>query len=228
MIAKAFRRLELVPPRILRAVFRDIVWEGTPDSPYAALTFDDGPDPDITPPVLDVLDEIGATATFFLIGEQVRDNPGVAREIVARGHQVGNHTMTHRSLFLTGRETVREEIRSARDMIADITGIDTNWFRPPHGMFDITAAREFRHQQCTTVLWSALSGDYRDDPPQVIIDQTAPYLRPGAVMVFHDTKKGGGTALPGILRSLASLANERRTVFGRVDALTFHHGIMED
>lgn len=228
MIGKAFRRMELAPPRVLRAVLRNVVWEGTPESRCAALTFDDGPDPEITPRVLDTLDSIEAKGTFFLVGERVREHPGLAREIVERGHQIGSHSMTHQSLFLAGRDTVRDEIGQARQIIADVTGIDTPWFRPPHGIFDITAAREFKRQRCTTVLWSALSGDYRDDPPETILRQTAPYIRPGAIVVFHDTESGGGGALPGLIDSLARLAAERGVSFGRVDDLTFKPGIAED
>ena len=103
------------------------------DEPLIALTFDDGPREPYTSAVLDILADAGVRATFFLIGENVRRHPEVARRIVREGHAVGNHTLTHRSLSRLPDAEVVREIRAAAETILAITGARTWLLRPPYG-----------------------------------------------------------------------------------------------
>ena len=116
-----------------------------------AITFDDGPNPSITPTFLDLLARYDARATFFLIGRYARECPELVREVAARGHVVGNHTQTHVNLFRTGPAGTREELRRCQDSIAwalaTAGGAAPVWFRPPWGLRSPwlgTAARELR------------------------------------------------------------------------------------
>lgn len=220
MFDEIITRLEHVPPKMLKRLLSGIIWEGTPDSGTMAVTFDDGPDPDITPAVLDVCDEGGIRGTFFMLGENVERHPDIAREIVGRGHGIGNHTMTHRSLFLAPRDEVDSEIDRAQAVIEDATGVSPTWFRPPFGLFDHTCIRAVKDRGLGMVLWTVLSGDYSDDPPELILDRIDRYISPGSIVVFHDTAEGGGDMLPGIIRTMTDRARERNVRLGGVGDLS--------
>ena len=220
MIKKILKSLEHVPPSLIRKKLKGVLWEGTPDSGLIALTFDDGPDPEITPLVLDTLDEAGARGTFFMVGEQVKKHPAVARLVHERGHCIGNHSMTHCSMFLMPRDGVGREIDSAQKALGDAAGTEPEFFRPPYGMFDFTTADAVRRRGLSMVLWTVLSGDYSDDLPENIVKTVEPFIRPGAIMVFHDTESGGGKELPGIIRQIGARAGDCGIGFGGVDQLS--------
>ncbi len=220
MFDKVTDHIERVPPLILKRLLSGVIWEGTPDSDVIALTFDDGPDPEITPRVLDALESNGARGTFFLVGEKAAAHPGIVRDIVARGHAIGNHTMTHRRLFFAGSGVTAAEIDGCGWVLADITGEAPTLFRPPHGVFDVTALRTVRDRGLSLVLWTALAGDYRDRSAAGTVAAVEPFVRPGAIVVFHDTSDGGGADLPVIIDAVARLAGERGLVPGGLHELT--------
>jgi peptidoglycan-N-acetylglucosamine deacetylase len=212
---------EHIPPRILKKLLGDARWEGTPESGTMALTFDDGPDPDITPGVLDTLDEFGARGTFFLVGERVREHPDTARLIVERGHFVGNHSMTHQRMLLMKKKEAGEEIDLAGRIIADASGAIPLLFRPPYGVFSFACARAVRERGMKMILWTVLSGDYSGDTETAILKRVEPFIRAGSIIVFHDKASGGGQNLPGIIKRVARAAGERNIRLGGVDELTF-------
>jgi peptidoglycan-N-acetylglucosamine deacetylase len=173
------------------------------------LTFDDGPDPEITPGILDILDEFDARGTFFMVGNQVSQYPDIARLVTENGHQIGNHSMTHPRMFFMKSAEVEYEINESQKAILDATGIEPIVFRPPFGMFDFTCAEIIRNREMDMVLWTVLSGDYSDDTEETILRRVTPFVRPGAIIVFHDTQKGGGKPLSQILRKTCAMARER-------------------
>ena len=139
-----------------------------------ALTFDDGPNPTITPRLLDLLDRYNAKATFFLIGRYVRECPELVQETVARGHLVGNHTETHPNLFRRTQREIRIELRLCHDAISNALGSPPKWFRPPFGMRNpwvIPAARELGYG---TVMWTLIPGDWREKRPEWLIPRMQP------------------------------------------------------
>jgi len=139
-----------------------------------AITFDDGPNPAITPKLLDLLDRYNAKATFFLIGRYVRECPELARETVARGHTVGNHTETHPNLVWLAPTQVRIELRLCHDAISNALGSPPKWFRPPFGMRNpwvIPAARELGYR---TVMWTLIPGDWHTKPAEWLISRMQP------------------------------------------------------
>ena len=141
----------------------------TNSSRQLAITFDDGPNPSITPKLLDLLDRYNAKATFFLIGRFVRECPELARETIARGHTVGNHTETHPNLFWQTPTQVRVELRLCHDAIAGTSGALPKWFRPPFGLRNpwvVPAARELGY---VTVMWTLLPGDWYEKPAEWLI-----------------------------------------------------------
>ena len=131
------------------------------NSPFKlAITFDDGPNPAITPKLLDLLARYDARATFFVIGKFARECPELVREVAARGHIVGNHTEDHPNLFFCSRRKIREELLHCSDVIANLLGAAPKWFRPPYGFKNpwvIPAAASFG---MTTAMWTVIPGDW--------------------------------------------------------------------
>ena len=139
-----------------------------------ALTFDDGPNPTITPKLLDLLDRYKAKATFFLIGRYVRECPDLVQETVARGHELGNHTELHPNLLWLNPTKVRVELRLCHDAIRGAIGTAPEWFRPPFGFRNpwvIPAARELGYR---TVMWTLLPGDWKEKPTEWLIQRMQP------------------------------------------------------
>ena len=151
-----------------------------------ALTFDDGPNPAITPRLLDLLDQYNARATFFVIGRFVRVCPGLAREIVARGHALGNHTDTHPNLLWLSRVHIAEELHCCGDALAQATGRAAHWMRPPYGFRGPQLDRVVRrHGIRGVVLWSVIAHDWRPQPAARLI-QRLRYVGGGDIVVLHD------------------------------------------
>ena len=163
---------------------RDTLAEGD----AAALTFDDGPHPEGTGAVLDALVAARATATFFLVGEQLERNPELAREVIAAGHAVGIHAHRHRlPLRLTPR-AFADDLERARSAIAEAAGVEPRLYRPPYGKFSWPALTIVRRSGLEPVLWSRDSRDWsrRARPDSIAAALTAD-LRGGDVLLMHDS-----------------------------------------
>jgi peptidoglycan/xylan/chitin deacetylase (PgdA/CDA1 family) len=165
------------------------------DSPRKlAITFDDGPNPAITPKLLELLDRNNAKATFFLIGKFVRECPELVKETVARGHAVGNHTETHLNLFRLTPMQIRVELRLCHDAISRAAGAPPKWFRPPYGFRNpwvIPAACELGYQ---TVMWTVIPGDWREKPAEWLIQRMRPIVeRAQQSLVNGSNSSGSGT-----------------------------------
>ena len=163
-----------------------------------ALTFDDGPNPACTPRLLDLLHRHSARATFFMIGERVRRDPGLAREVAARGHAVGNHTATHRSLvWMTPGETERE-LAGCEEMLDQVLGggrgpASRRWMRPPYGWRGPQLDAVVRGMGLAGVaMWGLLGFDWNPQPAVGLIGRLArarrsrPGGRGGDVIALHD------------------------------------------
>lgn len=151
------------------------------------LTFDDGPDPEHTAPVLDLLARHGAKATFFLVGNRLDDHPGVVERIVREGHQLGNHSWTHpfmSDLPLAGQ---LEEIERTDRALARFDGIERHPFRPPCGVLPANLLLHYARHRRTIAYWSYDSHDYTKLPADRLaanLEQHPP--RPGEVVLMHD------------------------------------------
>jgi peptidoglycan/xylan/chitin deacetylase (PgdA/CDA1 family) len=159
---------------------------GRPD--HVALTFDDGPDPFSTPRFLTLLEERGVHATFFLLGEMAQKAPGLVKEIAAAGHEIAVHGWEHRPLLLRGPRATYQDLRRARDLLADLTGREPHWFRPPYGVMSTAAHLSARRLGLTPVLWTAWGEDWtnRATPDSVYRTVTAD-LRGGGTILLHDS-----------------------------------------
>ncbi|MEV2238336.1 polysaccharide deacetylase family protein [Micromonospora sp. NPDC049891] len=161
---------------------------GTPGDGIA-LTIDDGPHPTWTPPMLDLLDAHGVRATFFLIGDRVREHPELARRVLAAGHLIGNHSMTHPQPFAAlPRPMLRAEIDRTQREIEDATGISPRLFRAPGGNWSPAVLRTTVDSGLTPVDWTVNPSDWRS-PGVERITRTLSRTRPGQIILCHD---GGG------------------------------------
>ena len=177
-----------------------------------ALTFDDGPHAQGTPAVLELLAAAGVRATFFLVGEQVRRNPSLAREIVAAGHGVGVHCERHRNLLRLTPAQTRRDIEAAEAVIAETTGLAPALYRPPYGVLNGAALLLARKRGWRTLLWSQWGRDWeRRATPQSIAARVTDGVGEGAVLLLHDADDYSApgswqstvAALPHVLATLA-------------------------
>lgn len=172
------------PPEWVRrqckgALFR--VDEGERKRVY--LTFDDGPIPEMTPRLLDLLDEYDVKATFFMVGDNVRKYPQLYKEVLKRGHKVGNHTMHHIQGLKVDTEAYAEDVKEAAKYI------DSTLFRPPHGWLKKSQAKRML-EDYRIVMYDLVTRDYSkwlsaDD----VFENVKRYARPGSIIVFHDSLK---------------------------------------
>ena len=166
-----------------------------------ALTFDDGPHPQGTPAVLEILARTGTRATFFLVGEQVQRNPALAREVLAAGHGIGLHCHRHRNLLRLGPRQVREDIERARAAIEDATGASPVLYRPPYGLPNAAALCLASRRGWRTLLWSHWGRDWEARAtPQSIAARATDGAREGSVLLLHDADHYGA---PGSWRRTA-------------------------
>ncbi|GAB2496521.1 polysaccharide deacetylase family protein [Algoriphagus taiwanensis] len=176
-------------PSLIQRLFPNRVWENETESQSVFLTFDDGPVPGVTDFVLRELEKRGQKATFFMVGDNVRKNPSLAREVIQAGHQVGNHTHNHLNGWKTDTESYLSNFEKAEKTIEDVLAQKTEYFRPPYGLITSAQASSIRatHQ---VIMWSVLSGDYRKGIlPERVIEQSCKRTRKGSVVVFHDQEK---------------------------------------
>ncbi len=159
------------------------------------LTIDDGPDPESTPKVLDLLDAHGARATFFLIGEKVLRYPELVTEILRRGHSIGNHTQTHPCSwfwFASGKKT-GTEIDACTATLSAAGAPDTRWFRSPAGLRNPALQGQLAQRGLDLVLWSARGYDTVWRNPAKVTARIAASLQPGTIILLHEN--GTNTAL---------------------------------
>lgn len=174
-----------------------------------ALTFDDGPDPLITPRVLDLLDAAAARATFFCVAQQARAHPALVRDIVARGHAVENHSLAHSRMFgFYGVKRLVRDIGAAQSALADITGIAPRFFRAPFGIRTPLTEPALAHLGLTCVAWSIRTFDSVDRDTARIAARVARKLAPGAIVLLHDGMPLRNRPVPGVVAALPELLKQ--------------------
>lgn len=156
-----------------------------------ALTFDDGPDPVRTPALLDALRELDAPATFFLVGEDVDRNPALVRRIAEEGHELGNHTYTHRYLPLARSTRVAKELAATDRAIAEATGVTPTLVRPPYGGRRPSTVRAFARAAKRLVLWDVNSFDWKGAPAAEVAERVLDKARAGSIILMHEARDGG-------------------------------------
>ena len=187
------------PPQFIRQLYPRACWRMDPSERAVYLTFDDGPIPEVTPWVLDMLDKYRIKATFFMVGDNVRKHPDEYKMVVERGHRIGNHTFNHLKGF--GEHTDR--------YIANIDKADcylsTNLFRPPHGLMRLRQYRALS-ERYRIIMWDLVTRDYSKwTTAEDVVNNIKKFTRNGSIITFHDSLKSIDklrTALPESLKWL--------------------------
>lgn len=192
------------PPKFFRRTFLRGVFRIRDDgnAKVIYLTFDDGPIPESTPWLLELLDRYGVKATFFVVGDNVRKYPELYAEILRRGHKTGNHTMHH----LDGsREWAT---RYVRDVEEAARYVDSDLFRPPHGWMRF-AQKEYLSRRYRIIMYDLVTRDYsKYVDAERVFENVKRYTRPGSIIVFHDSIKSRAKLEEALPRSLEWLLGE--------------------
>ena len=197
------------PPYLYRLLFPEAIWriKQRGGRPVVYLTFDDGPIPEETPWVLDLLDRYGIKATFFMVGDNVRRHPELLEEVRRRGHSYGNHTMHH----LQGMEVNAR--RYLRDVSEAAALIDSTLFRPPHGLIRWHQGKALK-EHYNIVMYDLVTRDYsRKLTGEQVFDNVRRFARNGSIIVFHDSLKASANmryALPRAIEWLLEQGYEFR------------------
>jgi peptidoglycan/xylan/chitin deacetylase (PgdA/CDA1 family) len=154
-----------------------------------ALTFDDGPDPDATPAVLDALDAAGVKATFFVVGEQLMKHHALAREALARGHELGLHGFEHIRYDLLPGGMAGDDVARGIGTFEAAVGRRPRFFRPPYGLFNEPSYRACSDLGLEPVYWSAWGLDWEATPAERIADLVSRDLKDGAIVLLHDSAR---------------------------------------
>lgn len=178
---------------------------GLTGNPYVAMTFDDGPHPQNTPRLLDMLKARNIKATFYVIGGNVDRYPQIVRRIVAEGHEIGNHTYTHRKLTSLSDSEVRSEMSKTQDAIVRAAGVKPRTMRPPYGAL-LTRQREmiFSEFRYPTIMWSVDPLDWKRPGPSIVKSRILAGANNGAIILAHDLHAPTVDAMPGTFDGLLS------------------------
>jgi peptidoglycan-N-acetylglucosamine deacetylase len=197
------------PPKFIRRWFPDALWTMDGGENAVFLTFDDGPVPEATPLVLEILEKENAKATFFCVGENVFRYPEIYQHIMNAGHSVGNHTYNHLQGLKTGNQEFFSNIEKASHLI------DSNLFRPPHGLMK---PRQYSHilKSFKVVMWDIVSMDYRlSHTPEIICANIERFVEKGSIITFHDSVKTIDklkSALPLVIKMLKDQGFQFRAI----------------
>lgn len=182
----------------------------SPKEPVVALTFDDGPNPQFTPQILDILYEQQVPVTFFLVGQQMEGQEWLVRKIAASGHEIGNHTDSHPDLTTLEEPQILEEIQKTQETLREILPDYTMKFlRPPYGRQNETVCQS---SPLPLILWDVDSGDWEDPQAEAIYAAVIENIQDGDIVVFHDDNPETVKALGQILPALKARGYQFATV----------------
>lgn len=186
-------------PTFLRWIYPGAIWNIAPTSKDIYLTFDDGPTPVVTEKVLELLDHYDAKATFFCIGQNIEKNPELFNLIKEKGHHVGSHTYSHINGWKSKTTEYLNDYSKGRELAS------SNLFRPPYGRILLNPLQTIQKQD-KVIMWDVLSKDYDTSlTPEQILNNVFQNVKPGSIIVFHDSekaKKNVLAVLPELLQKL--------------------------
>ncbi len=193
------------PPFFYRIFFPGAIWRINKSEKCVYLTFDDGPIPEITPWVLDLLDKYNIKATFFCVGDNVRKYPDIYQMVLDRGHIVGNHTYNHLQGLRSWTKNYTENTEKAAELI------HSRLFRPPHGHMRILQFFSLR-KKYKMIMWDVVTRDYSNKmTAKGVFNVVKRYTRNGSVIVFHDSIKAGDRMKESLPKSIEWLLQQGYT-----------------
>ncbi len=199
-------------PKIIKKIFSNYHWSYNPAGNSVYISFDDGPIPEVTPWVLEQLEQYNAKATFFCIGDNIQKHPEIFRQIVKSGHSIGNHTQNHRNGWSTPKQEYIDNVRLCQETIdTALKGLQTSnhtslLFRPPYGKIKTSQSALLRAIGYKILMWDVLSVDYKTSvSKEKCLANVLENIEPGSIIVFHDSLKAFPRleyALPKVLEFL--------------------------
>ena len=176
-------------PFFIPSLYPNRIWKGPSLEQKITITFDDGPVPGITDWVLEELAKRDMKAMFFMVGDNVRKHPALAQEVVAAGHQLGNHTYRHLSGWKTSTQAYLTDVTACDAILSDTVGETPRFFRPPYGWMSQGQAKGIESTK-RIVMWNLLSYDFDwSVSPEILIRACTARTAPGTIIVFHDQQK---------------------------------------
>ncbi|NLZ39428.1 MAG: polysaccharide deacetylase family protein [Firmicutes bacterium] len=192
--------------QITRGVFTPLIkgvyYHVETEEKAVALTFEVVWEPGYTSEILDILDRHGISCTFFLTGEWIRKNPNLAREIAVRGHEIGQHSYSHKNLTEMDDEELAEDFKKMSESLQEELNLQTNLFRPPYGELDQRVFKYAQEHGYVTVVWSINPHDWQNPGKDEIINRIFKQLHNGAIILLHTNSEETVEALPIILQRL--------------------------
>ncbi|MEM9399787.1 MAG: polysaccharide deacetylase family protein [Verrucomicrobiota bacterium] len=179
-----------------------------------ALTYDDGPTPDVTDVILEELARRKLRATFFMIGNKIKAYPSLAKEVAAAGHEIANHTLTHPKLNRLSEKRVDYEIKKTQEIMQDVIGKNPVWFRPPYGAFRKNQGSIPMQHDLGIAYWSVDPRDWAKPGTKHIITHISKRTTAGSIILLHDLHKQTAQATPGVLDQLQEQAFNLTTMSG--------------
>lgn len=190
------------PPYLLQLLFSGFIWRCNPEKKSIYLTFDDGPVPEVTPLVLDLLKQYNAKATFFCVGENAKKYPELFARITNEGHKVGNHTYNHLNGWKTGCHLYLENVKKCSQVI------NSNLFRPPYGKITFKQARLLKPDY-KIIMWDVLSYDYSVEiSKEDCFKNIKKHTKSGSIIVFHDSEKAKNNLMSALPNTLDHFSKE--------------------
>jgi len=171
------------PPKIYRWLFKQAIFRKNADEKKVYLTFDDGPHPEATPFVLNVLESHGIKATFFVLGKNVKKHPELFQQLKESGHAIGNHGMSHLNGWTTSTDTYVHDAETGKAIS------ESNLFRPAYGKMTLSQYTKLMQTE-KIVFWDVISGDFdAKSNPKKVVKNVLNHTRNGSIIVMHDSKK---------------------------------------
>jgi peptidoglycan/xylan/chitin deacetylase (PgdA/CDA1 family) len=175
------------PSYLIKQLYPNAIWRKSGEHPFLYLTFDDGPIPELTPWVLDILKQYNVAATFFCVGDNIKKHPTIYQRILQEKHVVGNHTFNHMDGWKNTVDNYLENVDLCHEAMSQDN--EFNLFRPPYGKLKKSQSKQLL-QQYSIIMWDVLTGDYdKNTSPEQCLNNAISYVRNGSIVVFHDNLK---------------------------------------
>ncbi len=202
--AAAYAKLPQPSPQVAAPALKHSYTSCNVEGPYIAMTFDDGPGPQTTPRLLDILKERGIKATFFVVGQNAAEYPDIMRRMASEGHEIANHSWSHPALTKLGTESFRKQIENTNDTIARITGKRPVLMRPPYGATSSLLNKRLSEEYgLKVILWSVDPLDWRYRNSNRVYSFIVQNTQPGSIILTHDIHATTVAAMPETLDALS-------------------------
>jgi len=213
--------MELIPakiPLIVKRLFPNYIWKMPQEEKVIYLTFDDGPTPTITNWTLDVLNQFNAKATFFCIGDNVKNHPDIFDNILSHGHAIGNHTYNHPRGWNSSTKSYINNVKQAQEIIdirlqksgsSKIQSSNQKLFRPPYGQITTKQGRELINLGYQIIMWHVLAIDWKSSiKKETCLNNVVKNAENGSVIVFHDSEKASKNMMHALPKTLEYFKNK--------------------